>query len=68
MGIGLKAISAIGEFNKSCFSGIIRWKALKYAERMGKKWIELLESVVRSRESFFICRWEIFGMFEDCWE
>ena len=33
---------------------------MKYAERMAKKLVELLEKIVRSRESVFICRWEIF--------
>lgn len=52
----------MGEFNESCFNGIIEKEALKYAKRVAKKWVELLERVVRSSESFFICKWEIFGV------
>lgn len=52
----------MGEFNESCFNGIIEKEVLKYVKRVVKKWVELLERVVRFSESFFICKWEIFGV------
>ena len=60
MGIELKEMKTLREFHKSCFSGIVVRRVLKFAERVANKWVEVLYRVVRSRESFFICQWEIF--------
>lgn len=64
MGFGLKEMKTTKEFNKRLLSGIIGEAALKYSERVDKKYNEIPERVARS---LFVdapclgmskCRWE----------